>query len=409
MRRRGTIVLRLAAFLLLARSSAIAAAVAAPPIRSGAAAGPSDARAVLERVTRTYRGLTSFAFDATVNVEMLRAGQRSSFDFHYVAAGAKPNRFRVEMDNPMMGATMVSDGKSVVLFSNQLQQYTRKPAPRAVAGPDTVGRLAGPNSPIAQYYHLLRGLTDARWVRAEPVTLGGRAVECDVIAADYQHPPGLNATYSPTFLWVERERALVLRESTFVHVEAADTTGPSEMSQSTSYVTARTNQVLPESLFAFRPPAGAKEVQSFPGEQTVDLSGQKAFDFTLADLSDKPVKLSSLRGKVVILDFWATWCGPCRIEMPSVQKLHEEFGSKGLVVLGVDYGEEPGRVRTFLAKNPYTFRILMDRDQSVGTRYQVNGIPSLFVIDRTGTISSHFIGVRDEDTLREALAKAGIK
>ena len=106
MRRRGTIVLRLAALLLLAPASTPAAPAAGAPARP--AAGASDARAILARVTRTYRGLTSFQFDATVNVEMLRAGQRSSFDFHYVAAAAKPNRFRVQMDNPMMGATMVS-------------------------------------------------------------------------------------------------------------------------------------------------------------------------------------------------------------------------------------------------------------------------------------------------------------
>ena len=78
-------------------------------------------------------------------------------------------------------------------------------------------------------------------------------------------------------------------------------------------------------------------------------------------------------------------------------------------MLGINYGEDVDRVRPFLAKNKYDFRILLDRQQLVGGRYQVNGIPALFIIDKGGTIRTHFVGVRDEDTLRQALAEAGIK
>ncbi len=373
------------------------------------AAAPPDAAAILRRVERAYRGFTSFEFTALVSVALSRAGTSQAFDYRFFSAAARPNRFRNQIDNPAGGATIVSDGKSLVTYASEVKQYTRKPAPRAVTGVDSTGRLAGPSSPVARYFGITSGLRRATWLRAERVPIGADAVECDVVAAEYEHAEGVNARYAPTIYWIDRGRSIVLRESTFVSVEGVDSTGSGEMAQSTTYLAAWVNQPIADSVFAFRPPAGAQEVTHFPGEQSVDLSGQKASDFTLSDLAGKPVKLSSLRGKVVLLDFWATWCGPCRIEMPRVQKFHDEFKSKGLVVLGVNDGEDASRVRPFLERNGYSFRILLDRDQSVAARYQVTGIPSLFVIDRHGVISSHFIGLRDEETLRDALARAGIE
>jgi len=134
----------------------------------------------------------------------------------------------------------------------------------------------------------------------------------------------------------------------------------------------------------------------------------QAPDFTLRGMDGQNLRLQELRGRVVLVNFWATWCGPCRLEMPSIQKLHREFKTRGLVVLGINQGEDVLKVRPFLKKNGYDFGILLDAQQSVAGRYQVSSIPSLFIIDRTGTIRSHFVGVRDEDTLREALAKAGM-
>jgi len=383
-------------------------AVAAAAGLARSAAAP-DARAILDNVTRTYRTLTSFHFAGQVDVDMNRQGTRQSFGIPLIAAAAKPGRWRIEMQSPTMGMLVVTDGTTTTTYSEQAHQYTRKPAPPARGAADSAEAMAGPGSPIGRYFGITRSLKGARWVDRRTLDLGGRRVECDLIAAEYERPPNAEAEYSPTLYWIERARSVVLRESTHVRGNQPGPDGAIELDQTTTFTTARINEKLPDSLFAFRPPEGATQVAQFKTDSGPDLSGQKAEDFTLNDLAGKPVKLSSLKGKVVLLDFWATWCGPCRVEMPSIQKLHARFKNKGLVVLGINYGEEASRVKPFLVKNGYDFRILLDREQRVGQRYQVGGIPTLFIIDKTGVIRAHFVGVRDEDTLREALARAGIK
>jgi peroxiredoxin len=313
------------------------------------------------------------------------------------------------MQNPSMGMIMVTDGKTLTTYSQQAQQYTRKPAPKLPAGADTAEAMAGPGSPLGRYFGINRSLRSARWVRAQTLDLGGRRPLCDVVEVEYEKPADARAQYSPTTFWIERARSVVLRESTQVHVDASVQGGAMDMAQTTNFTLARVNERVPDSLFTFRPPAGAQEVAKFQGEDTPDLSGQKAQDFTLGDLAGKQVRLSSLKGKVVLIDFWATWCGPCRIEMPNIQKLHRELKGRGLVVLGVNQGEDADKVRPFLKKYAYDFPVLLDRQQSVAGLYKVSGIPTMVIIDRTGTISAHFVGVRDEGTLREALAKAGVK
>jgi len=167
---------------------------------------------------------------------------------------------------------------------------------------------------------------------------------------------------------------------------------------------------VPDSVFAFHAPEGAREVSAFqaPGQEREDLSGRKAADFVLTDLSGKKHRLSEQRGKVVMLDFWATWCGPCRIQMPNVEKLQKEFKDKGLVVYAINQRESAEAASRYLKRYAYTTLTLLDQDGAVGHEYHVDGIPSLFVIDREGTISAHFVGVRNEADLREALKKAGL-
>ena len=137
------------------------------------------------------------------------------------------------------------------------------------------------------------------------------------------------------------------------------------------------------------------------------LLGQPAGDFALTDLSRRSFRLGALRGQVVMLNFWATWCGVCRRGMPQLEALHREFSRRGLVLLGVN-GESEQSARNFVRENGYTFPTLVDSGNKVGKQFQVSAIPTAVVIDRQGRIASYLVGLHSEKTLREALARAGL-
>lgn len=115
--------------------------------------------------------------------------------------------------------------------------------------------------------------------------------------------------------------------------------------------------------------------------------GLVAPDFTLPQLdAAEPVTLSSLRGRVVIMEFWATWCGPCRFSTPSLDQIYRRYKDRGVSVLLINEGEKSDTVRTWLAGR-FAAPILLDTDVQVGRRYVVRGIPTLFVIDQEGFIA----------------------
>ena len=136
--------------------------------------------------------------------------------------------------------------------------------------------------------------------------------------------------------------------------------------------------------------------------------GSLAPDFTLPDLDGKNVTLSKFRGKVVLLNFWNTWCGPCRAEMPSLNNLYLELKDKGLVVLSIsiDTSEEP--VRAFISERKLVFPVLMDKKQKVySKKYFLYGLPVTFLIDKKGIIVEKFIGERDwsSQEMKEKIAR----
>ena len=126
------------------------------------------------------------------------------------------------------------------------------------------------------------------------------------------------------------------------------------------------------------------------------LIGQVAPDISLTDMQGNRVNLSDYRGQVVILNFWATWCPPCREEMPSMEKLHRDYQDKGLVMLAVNV-EENGKkaVTSFLKKTPYSFPILLDEQAEAQNSYGVFRYPESFIIDRNGIVVERIIGARD--------------
>ena len=121
-----------------------------------------------------------------------------------------------------------------------------------------------------------------------------------------------------------------------------------------------------------------------------------ALDFTLKDLEGHNVKLSDYRGKVVFLNFWATWCPPCRAEMPSMQKLYEKLKGKDFEMLAISVDRQgKSVVEPFIEKNSYTFRVLLDSDGKIASQYGIVSIPTTFIIGKDGKIVSKIIGAKD--------------
>jgi peroxiredoxin len=130
-------------------------------------------------------------------------------------------------------------------------------------------------------------------------------------------------------------------------------------------------------------------------------------NFTLTDLQGNSWNLRQLHGKVVLVNFWATWCPPCRKEIPDLEALYNRFKGQGLVILGIS-DEDAGKVKSFLVDKKVTYPILLDPGRKANERFEVQGIPKSFVYDRNGKLVSESIDMRTQKQLLGMLAQAGL-
>jgi peroxiredoxin len=124
----------------------------------------------------------------------------------------------------------------------------------------------------------------------------------------------------------------------------------------------------------------------------------EAPDFSLLDLTGRKTRLKDFRGNVVFLNFFATWCVPCRLEMPAMERLHRTYKDKGLVVLAVDIREDAKTVRAFTQELKLSFPALLDRDGSVAYTYGIRPVPATYLIGRDGKILWRAFGLREWDS-----------
>jgi cytochrome c biogenesis protein CcmG/thiol:disulfide interchange protein DsbE len=136
-----------------------------------------------------------------------------------------------------------------------------------------------------------------------------------------------------------------------------------------------------------------------PPAHALDV-GAKMPEIGLTDLNGKQVSAASLAGKVVVVDFWATWCAPCKDEMPVLEKLYKKYGSKGLVVVGVSVDKDASNIKGFLKKIGVTFPVVHDANHQVSGRYQPPRMPSSYIVDRKGIVRYVHGGYRADDAAK---------
>ena len=134
---------------------------------------------------------------------------------------------------------------------------------------------------------------------------------------------------------------------------------------------------------------------------------QARADFSLQDLNGKTWTRSALKGKVVLVNFWATWCPPCRKEMPDLERLYKEYGDQGLVVLAIS-DETMAKVKPFIDQQGYTYPVLLDPGRKVNDTYHILGIPNSFLYDRDGRLVAQAIDMRTRGQFLKMLSQAGL-
>jgi len=180
------------------------------------------------------------------------------------------------------------------------------------------------------------------------------------------------------------------------------------------YAAKRLSSSGPADASLFQPPSsGMKEVKELSrwnaAKMKKQLIGKPAPELTVNNLQGEPVALASFKGKTVLLDFWATWCPPCRADGPALDKLYKKYGQQELMILGISVNEDRAIVEKFLGEHPHAFPVVLTTENEMPRPYQIGIFPTYIVIDKDGNVSAAVEGDKGFGDLRGLLKKAGLE
>ncbi len=367
---------------------------------------PSEYADALAKGLELAETVQSYEIYSSLLMENNAKGQTEGMKLEatQTARGQMPDRLFVAIESPMFQQQM-GTGPNESWFSLPAAGvcYLGEPLKLSRTLEDD-GKMELTNERIFNFY---AGFGDFLFTdKREPIgdvtddvlNVDGKEIKCRIFS--FQDKDGTSQFwYHPKSGMVMKVRLVTTITDQGVEMERVLTT------QITAY---SLNNKLSDDKFTFETPVGLRVVNSLERVMNPDsMVGMPAPDITFTGLDGEEIFLQDFRGKVVFIDFWATWCGPCRIEMPHIEKLYQELkGNDGIAFFGAS-NEEKSKVTKFLTKNEYNFPIVLVAAADARNKYKVTSIPAGFVIDAEGIIRAHMIGTQNEAQLRAAFAKAG--
>jgi len=360
---------------------------------------PDEMQLLLTETAKNYREAKSFNIQRRTDAKG-RSDMSESWSKSFSSVAAAPgNRYRREDKSEDRWEIRQSDGTNESQWYPWRGQYAEEPvdkSPDAAPSPADTGW-------VGWLKQIDKKLAAGKLQPAETIEIDGRTVNCMVVvglppAKEWPDP----TMKQQTTYWIDRDRKVVVREQFTIISTVPE--HKFEFANTTTYTTVELNSTLPGSLFTFTPPNGAERIPRFESGP-VALVGRPAPQLKLKTLDGKDFDLTSLLGRPVLIDFWATWCVPCRQSMPAVAKIYEEFHSKGLEVVGVSIGDNPEVVTRFVRKNNLSWTHLEDPDVVTEEHWGQSGIPRLVLIGKDGKVLFDSDGwdENEEKKLRSAL------
>ncbi len=366
-------------------------------------------QAVLDSIKKAYTGLRGFHAIATRS-QSVTGGRVSAQtgSAEYELAEKPGGKYRARYKLGENEALEVSDGSKTWKALPKAKQWSQINASGAMqiqasdtqegGEPEAGGRdlhTRNNKALLMRYPAIAKAGREPEWIKEDNYRLGKEKRRCEVVRTRVRE-----ITYD---LWVDAETGFVLQEVQTTHPLVNGV--PGEIKMTTKMKLIEVNDAVDDTAFQFEPENSWKQVEALvlPGDERTSLVGLKAGDFSAKSLDGDGVELSSLRGKVVVLDFWATWCPPCREELPGVDKLRTEFGDK-VQFFGVN-DEDKGTARGYLRKNNNGLATLSDPNEKINKQYGISAIPTVLIIDREGVIRSQFVGGRSQEELRAAITR----
>jgi thiol-disulfide isomerase/thioredoxin/outer membrane lipoprotein-sorting protein len=381
--------------------------------------GAADALTLLKEVGRRYENTTYYFIAAATEEQMNAEFSRNWSKSLTIAAVAPGNKYHFESHTNWEAWVLISDGKTEWLYRPPTQEYKKQPAPFRSpnrfksSGLQNFLGLNDAEDTIKNLAEWPSSVRSASYIPDETLDVNGKQVSCYVIEAQGKYRPGWSPdTTELLTIWVDKENHTIrkLRERMEGHLRVNDPQERYTRENTTVYTAVDLDATsVPDSFFSFDPRPTAKLVKEFENRTHTHRDalfvGKPAPDVSLKSTDGKTISLRSFQGRPVLLDFWATWCGPCVESMPSVKRLYSEATKYGLVMLSIDEDEDAKKATDFLSENKDLWPNFHD-DGEIARSFPNEGIPHFVLIDSAGTVvfsRSSF----DEPALRTAIAKLG--